>query len=140
MFKNILLAADISDNALHAARTAGELARAMGCTSLCLTVTFPPVHEFLGEPNFDKVAAARMIEAEGIVDAMKREIGEIPGELQIEIIEGHATDVILNVSETLHCDLIVMGARSLGTIGHLLTGASSQRVASRASCPVMIVR
>jgi nucleotide-binding universal stress UspA family protein len=140
MFTNLLLAGDLSEHSQHAARAAGEMARAMDASHLCIVVAFPPVHGFLGEPNFDKVAAARLIEAEAVVAAAKKEIGVIPGEFQVEIIEGQVADVILQVAETHASDLIVMGSRHLGTLGHLLARDSSQRVADEAPCPVLIVR
>lgn len=139
MFKNLLLAGDLSEHSLHAARTAGEMARAMD-SNVCIVVAFPPVHGFLGEPNFDKVAAARLIEAEAVVTAARNEMGTIPGEIQVEIIEGQAADVILQVAETHGSDLILMGSRHLGVLGHLLARDSGQKVANEARCPVMIIR
>lgn len=86
------------------------------------------------------VAAARLIEAEAVVAAARREIRVIPGEVQVEILEGHVEEVLLQVAET-HCsDLIVMESRHLGVLGHLLAGDSGRKEAREAHCTVMIDR
>jgi nucleotide-binding universal stress UspA family protein len=131
MFNHILLAADGTEPSVHAAGLAGEIARSMKSATLCIMVPYTPVPAFLGDPQFDKVTAARLIEADGIVNTMKKAIGEIPGELSVEVLEGPAAQAILHVSEVHHSDLIVMGSRGLGTLGHLMVG--------KYLCPVMIV-
>ena len=67
-------------------------------------------------------------------------IGDIPGELQTQIIEGPPAEAILSVADTRNNDLIIMGTRGLGKIAGLLIGSQSQKVISHAKCPVMLVR
>jgi nucleotide-binding universal stress UspA family protein len=57
-----------------------------------------------------------------------------------EVLEGPPADAILRVAEARNVDLIVMGARGLGSLGSLLLGSVSQKVLAHATCPVMIVR
>ncbi len=67
-------------------------------------------------------------------------VGEISGEVHQEILEGSAAEVVLNVAETRHVDLIVMGSRGQSKLRGLLLGSQSQKVLQHAPCPVMIVR
>ena len=57
-----------------------------------------------------------------------------------EILQGPPADAILRVAKTRDVDLIVMGARGLGSLGSLLLGSVSQKVMAHATCPVIIVR
>lgn len=53
---------------------------------------------------------------------------------------GRPYEAILEATTDAGADLIVVGRRGLGRLAHLLLGSTSQQVASRARCPVMIVQ
>jgi len=139
MFKNILVGVDGSDNAYKAAELAGELAR---CTNAELWVVscFEPVPSYLGEPNLQIAISEHIKLADSVLDIALEKIGEIPGELHKEVIEGSPADTILSVAEVRGVDLIVMGTRGLGRISGLLLGSQSQKVVNQANCPVLLVR
>ena len=67
-------------------------------------------------------------------------VGEIPGKLHSELLEGSPAEAILEVARTRKSDVIVMGARGLGRIAAAVLGSTSQKVVSHAPCPVLIVR
>jgi len=140
MFKNILLAVDGSEHALHAAKNAADLARSMNSEILRIVIAYEPVPSYLGEPNMQTAISARMKEAENILQKALDVIGEIPGEIHKEILEGPAAEAILDVSNTRKSDLIVMGSRGLGRLAGALLGSQSQKVVRHATCPVLIVR
>lgn len=140
MFKNILLGVDGSEHALHAARTAGDLARAVQAETLRIVVAYEPVPSYLGEPNLETAISARMMEAEQILKTAQQAVGTIPGKIHIEVLEGPPAEAILTVAATRHNDLIVMGSRGLGRLTGLLIGSQSQKVVQHAPCPVLIVR
>jgi len=54
--------------------------------------------------------------------------------------EGPATSVILNVAEACKPDLLVVGARGLGTWQGIFLGSVSMAVTQRAECPVLVVK
>lgn len=139
MFRNILLAVDGSEHALKAARAAGELARLSGGNLTAITA-YEEVPGYLGEPNLQKVIQERMKRSKEVLEKAANEIGEIPGELKTEALEGPPAEAILRVAETRGIDLIVMGTRGLGQIVGLLLGSQSQKVVSLAPCPVLLVR
>ncbi len=139
MFENILLAVDGSQHSLRAARTATALATCMDA-NLWVVVAHPTVPAFLGEPNFQDAIVARLKASKKIQEEALKVIGEIPGEIHTEILEGSAAEVVLNVADVRKIDLIVMGSRGHGKLRGLLLGSQSQKVLQHAPCPVMIVR
>lgn len=140
MFKNIVLGVDGSEHALHAARQAGDLARAMNSENMWIVVAFDPIPFYLGQPNRQHAISARMKEAESILEKAIEAVGKIPGEVRQEILEGSPAEEIINVATVRKSDLIVMGSRGLGKLAGLVLGSQSQKVVSHAPCPVLIVR
>lgn len=139
MFKNILLGVDGSEHSLRAAQEAAALATCMEA-DLRIVVVHDPVPSYLGEPNYQHAISARLEEAQEILQKATEAVGEIPGELKTEILEGPAAEAILIVAETRHSDLIVMGTRGRGKLRGLLLGSQSQKVLQHAPCPVLVVR
>ena len=140
MFGKILLAVDGSRHALHAAKVAGDLARAMNAEKLRIVVAFAQIPSYLGEPNMQAVIDARLKEADEILQTALRVVGKIPGEIHTELIEGSPAEAIVDVADTRQSELIVMGARGHGTLTGLLLGSTSQKVVDHAPCPVLVVR
>ncbi len=140
MFENILLGVDGSEHALRAAKTAGDLARAVQAKTLCIVAAFDPVPTYLGEPHLEAAISARMREAEQILENAQQAVGSIPGEVHVETLEGPPAEAILKVAATRHNHLIVMGSRGLGRLSGALLGSQSQKVVQHVACPVLIVR
>ena len=139
MFENILLAVDGSDHSLKAAELAGDLARLSGGKLRVVTV-YEEVPSYLGEPNLSQTIAKRTAKAEEILDKATKEIGEIPGDRELEILSGDPAETILQVVDIYNIDLVIMGTRGQGGIKSLLLGSQSHKVVSTAPCPVMLVR
>ena len=53
---------------------------------------------------------------------------------------GKPAEVIMKVASTCQADLIVIGARGLGTVARFLLGSVSTRVVQHANCTVLVVR
>ena len=140
MFEKVLLAVDGSDHALHAARTAADLARTLNAKEFRIVVAYDFIPPYLGEPNMQYAIDARMEEAKSILEDAVKEVGKLPCEVHSELVEGSAAQVIIEVAATRASDLIVMGSRGLGTLAGLLLGSTSQKVVAHAPCPVLIVR
>ncbi len=140
MFEKILLAVDGSEHALHAARTAAEMARLVKAKEFRIVVAYDPIPMYLGEPNLQFAINARMKEAELILQNAAKEVDQIPCEVRTELIEGDPATAIINVATTRQSDVIIMGSRGLGMLAGLLLGSTSQKVVAHAPCPVLIVR
>jgi len=140
MFERILLAVDGSEHALHAAKVAGDLVRAVKAKELRIVIAYEPVPAYLGEPNLQHAIDSRMAETQDTLHEAETAIGEVSAEIHNEFIEGQVADAIINVATTRESDLIIMGSRGLGRLAGALLGSNSQRVVSEAPCPVLIVR
>ena len=140
MFERILLAVDGSEHSLHAAREAGDLARAMKTKILRIVIAFESIPGYLGEPNRQRAIDSRLKEANAILEKARKSVGKIPGEIQIELIEGSPAEAIIHVASTRKSKVIVMGSRGMSSIAELVLGSTSHKVVSHAPCPVLIVR
>jgi nucleotide-binding universal stress UspA family protein len=56
------------------------------------------------------------------------------------VIDEKPYQIVLATAMDVGADLIVIGRRGLGRVKHMLLGSSSEQVASRAACPVLIVQ
>ncbi len=139
MFKNILLGVDGSEHALRAAKIAGDLARQLG-SDVWVAACFDPVPAYLGEPNLQQAVNLRLQQAEEVLVPAIEIIGEIPGSLRKEVLEGPPAEALLGVAQARNIDLIIMGTRGHGQLAGLLLGSQSQKVVSHAACPVMLIR
>jgi nucleotide-binding universal stress UspA family protein len=58
----------------------------------------------------------------------------------LSIAVGHPAPEILRYADVTDTDLLVVGARGLGTMKRLLLGSVSEAVLRHAACPVLVVR
>ena len=140
MFEKILLAVDGSEHGVRAARTAGDLSRAMKSQRIRIVVAYEPIPPYLGEPNLQQAIDTRLIQAKTILEAAVKAVGETPAEIHTELIEGSPAEAIISVAVTRSSDVIVMGSRGLGRIAGAVLGSTSQKVVTHAPCPVLIIR
>jgi nucleotide-binding universal stress UspA family protein len=140
MFTHILLAADGSEHGLRAAKVAGDLARAVDAEELRIIVAYDPVPAYLGEPNLTNAINARVLESDSLLKTALAEVGEVPSEVQTEMLEGSPAEAIIDVATTRNSSIIVMGSRGLGRLAGALLGSNAQKVVSHAPCPVLIVK
>jgi len=138
VFTNILLAFDGSPHSIRATQKAAEIARSHPGT-MWVVVAYERIPIFLGESELEMVISAQVQEAEEQMQKALEIIGDVPGEIKREILEGSAAEAVLKVAKNRDCDLIVMGSRGLGRLAGLLLGSQSQKVISHATCPVLIV-
>lgn len=88
------------------------------------TTVFP-----YGVAEHDSEAAA--------VEILTGTLAQLPGHACQQIIDqGHPVDVLLDISR--YVDLLVVGNRGTSAFDDRRLGASSRRLAQRASCPVLI--
>jgi nucleotide-binding universal stress UspA family protein len=118
---------------------AGETARTMNSSSLCIAVTYPPVPDFLGESDFERMTADRLTKAEAVARSLVQEVGAIPGEIQTEVMEGPVVKAIQKIAPVHGSDLILMGSPHRGMLGQAVARHHSHQLVDHAPCPVMIV-
>lgn len=140
MFDVILLAVDGSEHGQHAARVAGDLARAVKARELYIVVAYEPVPGYVKEPNLSEALATRKAEAQQILQEAQDKIGNIPAQINPEMIAGSVAEAILDVANSSKCGVVVMGSSGFGRLEDAVLGSNSQKVVSHAACPVLIVR
>jgi nucleotide-binding universal stress UspA family protein len=57
-----------------------------------------------------------------------------------ELVWGRVPDVVCRVAQENDCDLIVVGSRALTGFKRLMLGSISNAIASKAACPVLVVK
>lgn len=141
MFKSIMVPTDASESAKHALMTAIEIAQELGSKILLLHVVYTP--EALGYTLSNGIAVPQeeiSIYGREALTAALAGIDTHNVEIVKKQIPGHPAAAILKELESAHFDLVIMGSRGYGPISGSLLGSISQRVLSKASCPVMIVK
>lgn len=146
MFSNILLCSDGSDNALQAARVAGEIAARFHADLTILSV-FNPASElgsFAMAPEAGPSQEVIQALGENLHAAIQKSSGGLLDAAgtayRFQRETGHPVEAILDSAAALNADLIVLGSRGLSEWKALLIGSVSDGVLHHALCPVLIVR
>ncbi|XP_077226134.1 uncharacterized protein LOC143859297 [Tasmannia lanceolata] len=63
-----------------------------------------------------------------------------PIKVESVIVDGEPKDMICEVAERIHADLVVVGSRGLSKIKRAFLGSVSDYCAHHASCPILIVK
>lgn len=146
MYKTILLCTDGSEQALHAAHAAVDIARRFDARLVLLTVfdDTAACTPYLGawqmgvDPEaLTRYAAEVQQEAEQSAGKVIQESG-LSYQLMREM--GHPVDAILDAARRKQADLIVLGSRGMGAWKSVILGSVSDGVAHHAECPVLIIR
>jgi nucleotide-binding universal stress UspA family protein len=146
MFQEILVATDGSEQALQAARAAGEIAQKFQAKLTLVSVydmnNVMAAYES-GPENIPYVLLMRQ-RGEEMHEKAQHRTGEVLQAMGVTYQSrretGHPVDTIVQVAEELKADLIVLGSRGLGAFKRLLLGSVSDGVLHHAHCPVLIVR
>ena len=140
MLQYVMLATDGSAAAERAADFAAALAARYGAR-VTVIHTFPPVPDFLGEPNYSQTLDKTLGEAQALVgDVAKRLREQGIDDVDAEVVEGPAASAILDIAESRAPDLLVVGARGLSTWKGLVCGSVSPAVTQGAVCPVLVIK
>ncbi len=148
-YRRILVPADGSEGARHAAQAASELARISGGRVIALHV-LPPETADEQAQGFTAMASTAPLEAVFIdpvprgEDAALRAVERIAREHGVpvdseSVVDAAAAHAIAQAAESLHCDLIVMSSNGYGSALARLTGSSAAKVASDCAVPVLVV-
>lgn len=133
----ILVATDGSENADFAVQQALDLARASGAKLVVTYIRRAPL-PVLGEPVYQRSLSRelrRAQESTTVAAACARKAGV---DAEVEILEGHAADRILELARSRDVDLVVVGSRGLGTVAGALLGSVSREVVHHADRPVLV--
>jgi nucleotide-binding universal stress UspA family protein len=141
MIQHILFATDGSLSAEHAEDYVASFAMRFHSkvTVLHAFIHLPEAQHEYTFPNNDSYAFDEDVHSliERIADRLR---GFGVKEVNTEVVSGQPASVILGVAETIKPDLIIVGARGVGTWQGLLLGSTSMSVVQRAEIPVLVVK
>ena len=149
MFQHLLVALDGSDLANKALSIATELAKAHGSRMTILTST-DHIDTGLGTGGFGLIDAASIIkkleqayaaQAQEILDAAKDATSK--GGVAAEILyvpRQKASDSILETSDRIGCDVVIMGSHGRQGLQQLLLGSQAAAVVAKSKIPVLIIK
>ena len=80
------------------------------------------------------------IRAQNLIDEAIIDIGEHEYEIKGMVEEGDPASIIIDVSNRLKVDLIVLGSKGTSELGQYLIGSVANKVVQYAHKPVMVVR
>ena len=138
----ILLPVDGSDAALDAVRFAIRLAReGLPIECVLANVQEPAtLYEMLLAHDaevIDEVAAQAGLHLLEPARALVQAAGV---EHEIEVASGDPAHTLIDILENFGCDMVVMGARGMGTLRSALLGSVSNEVLHAAGVPVLVVK
>ncbi|MBN1277507.1 MAG: universal stress protein [Deltaproteobacteria bacterium] len=137
--KKILVPVDGSEHSMRAALYAMELARVVGADALIL-YCHKPFPVVLGEPYFQRSIDELMEKSNVLLDPFRDIFRESGVSFADRILAGSPYEIIPEVAEIEHFDMIVMGSRGCTDLEGLFLGSVTHRVLHTAKCPVLVVR
>lgn len=139
--KRILVAVDGSEHSLKAVRYACAMGPSLGAEVVLLhvvpmLVSATPYHDTISDQPFlslQKVGEDILTRAKTIARDLGCEVIDL-------ITQGDPAAKIIDIAKERDISIIIIGSRGLSGIKRLFVGSISDKVASHAHCPVMIVR
>ncbi len=138
----ILVPVDGSAASLEAVRQALRMVQDGLRASLVLANVQEPatLYEMLlaHDPEvIDKVSAEAGL---NLLEPARTLVREAGVEHEIEVAAGDPAHTLIDILENFGCDMVVMGARGLGTLRSAMLGSVSHEVLHAAQVPVLIVK
>ena len=138
----ILLPVDGSELSLEAVRFAVRLARTgLRVKAVLANVQEPAsLYEMLVAHDaevIDRISADAGVHALQAAETLLKQAGIA---YECEVAKGDPAHTLLDIVERFGCDLVIMGARGLGTLRTALLGSVSHEMLHAAGVPVMIVK
>lgn len=143
--KNLVLATDGSEGALRALEVAVKLATAFDAELTLVTVTADlglGTDELRAFSRAESATLAEVLEAQAqqILERTRRRALELGARrLRTEAAIGDPAEAILAMAAREGTDGMVVGKRGWGPLRGMLLGSVSQKLASLARCPVVVV-
>ncbi len=139
---SIMVATDGSGGASRAVEVAAELAKALTCELLIVTVADRLLGEEVRQLSHTGVSTGDVLEA--LTAQTLRTAEARASQLGVQRVEvktswGDVTQSLLDIAASSSTKMIVVGRRGRGQLASLLLGSVSQKLVSLAPCPVVVV-
>ena len=134
--KKILLGFDGSEGSEQALNRAIMLLEEYGELIILAVIPSPADKTFVVEEMYQKMKK----KAEHMIKNIIKDIGQNEFSITGMVEEGDPASIIIDVSNKLDVDLIVLGSRGRSELGRYLIGSVANKVVQYAHKPVMVVR
>lgn len=143
--RTAIVAVDGSADARRAASFFASLPLGPRTVVRLMAAVAPPVDAGLREmpdaaARLERVLAARQATAERMLGELETEFRARVLAVERRVVVGHAGEAITSAAGEPDVDLVVVGARGLGSFMRLLVGSTSEYLLNHAECPILIVR
>jgi len=132
----ILVGFDGSEGSEQALNRAVMIIEEYGELVLLAVIPSPADKAFVDDEMYKKVK----IKAENLIDDVIKDLGEHDFTITGLVETGDPASVIIDVSNRLNVDLIVLGSTGQSELGQYLIGSVANKVVQYAHKPVMVVR
>jgi len=145
MFKNIIIASDLSPKAKIAAQKAVQIAHQFNSK-----ITVLNVHdEFMDKDEMEMLRVSVdeiqekfreiAVEAKNEIKSMLSDLHANDIEVKVILKKGTPSKEILSLARKINSDLIVMGTNGKDNLSDYFLGTTAENVISKADCPVLVV-
>ncbi|MEI3376722.1 MAG: universal stress protein [Coriobacteriales bacterium] len=137
MYRNILIAADGSDNSLRATQQAADIASLLDEAKV--TIVSVIAIDVYSDMVYDPIEAHGEAQREIIRDA-EQVLADAGIDYEVVLLHGRPADEIIRYAAETEADLLVIGSRGLGALREFALGSVSHKVLTHAKCPVLVVK
>jgi nucleotide-binding universal stress UspA family protein len=134
--KKILVGFDGSEGSEQALNRAMMLIDEYGKLYLLAVIPSPADKVFVDDEMYQKMKK----KADNLINEVITEIGQHEFTITSMVEEGDPSAIIIDISNKLDVDLIVLGSRGTSELGQYLLGSVANKVVQYAHKPVMVVR
>ena len=134
--KKILVGFDGSEGSEQALNRAMMLVDEYGELFLLAVIPTPSNKTFVDDEMYRKIKKKARI----LIDSVVADIGSHEYEIKGMVEEGDPAARIIDISNKLNVDLIVLGSQGTSKLGQYLIGSVANKVVQYAHKPVMVVR
>lgn len=141
MSKTIVVGVDGSDNARKAARYAADLAALMQARLLLVHVV-PSVAVPADAIAFGaQLLQAHRVRGEALLDTLSNELERPALPVEKRLVDaGSPAEVLADVANQVHAEMIVVGDTGVGTVTRMLLGSVADRLGHISKVPVLIAK
>ena len=134
--KKILVGFDGSEGSEQALNRAMMLLEECGELILLAVIPGPADKAFVDDEMYNKIKR----KAENMINEVRINLGHHEFTITSMVEEGDPAVIIIDVSNKLNVDLIVLGSKGTSELGQYLIGSVANKVVQYAHKPVMVVR
>lgn len=140
LFRNIVVAVDLSDHSEATARYAAVIAGRFGASLSVVYVYEPvPVGEYVCESTFTILEEERDRLCK-LLDEIAQKVKPSGLMCKAVFLVGDPAEQIAKLARKVNADLIITGSNEATFLGRLFNLAKAPRIMRRAPCPVLVYR